>query len=144
MSDKVRTSGCICGEVQLRLTGEPIIMGLCHCDSCRRWLGAPAHASALWHSNHVEVVRGAESLSTYKRTPDTGSIRKFCKSCGAPVLIDHPPTFTDIPAVSITDLEFKVEMHTNYAEKFISVPDGQPKYRDFHPMVGGTGELLPE
>ncbi len=35
-------------------------------------------------------------------------------------------------------------MHTHYLHKVISIRDGKPKYRDFHPMVGGTDELLQE
>ncbi len=52
--------------------------------------------------------------------------------------------FTDIPAVSVEGLEFETSMHTYYREKFLSIVDGKPKYPDFHPMVGGTDELLPE
>ena len=28
---------CFCGAVQLTVTGEPVAMGYCHCDSCRHW-----------------------------------------------------------------------------------------------------------
>ncbi len=145
MSDGVRTSSCLCGAVQLQLTGEPMIMGLCHCDSCRRWLGAPTHASALWSSDDVVFLAGEDNLTTFKRSPETGSHRKFCMTCGSPVRIDHPTVnFTDIPAVSVNNLEYETMFHTHYAEKFISIRDGRPKFKGFHPMVGGEDEQLPE
>lgn len=145
MSDIKRTAGCLCGAVQLELFGEPVFMGLCHCESCRRWIGSPVHGSALYASDNVTFIQGEDMLSTYKRTPDTGSIRKFCKLCGSPVLIDHPTiNMTDFPAVQIPDLDFVPTAHTNYAEKVMSIRDGLPKYKDFMPMVGGSDVTLPD
>jgi hypothetical protein len=51
---------------------------------------------------------------------------------------------TDVMAVSIPDLVFEPKLHTNYSEKIISIYDGLPKYKDFDPAVGGSGETLPE
>jgi len=145
MNDKKREAGCLCGAVQLELTGEPVFMGLCHCESCRRWIGSPVHGSALYESDNVSFVKGEDMLSTFKRTPDTGSIRKFCRQCGSPVLIDHPTiNMTDFPVVQIPDLDFVPTAHTNYAEKVMSIRDGLPKYKDFMPMVGGSDVTLPD
>ena len=145
MSDTSRTSGCICGAVQLRISGDPVVMAYCHCESCRHWLGAPVHASSLWHTANVEIEQGIDCLVTYKKTEGTGSHRKFCSSCGSPVLIDHPGiAMTDIPAGSVTGLVFKPELHTFYPERVLSIFDGLPKYRDNDPDLGGTGETVPE
>ncbi len=145
MSVTSRTSGCICGAVQLSITGEPVAMAYCHCESCRRWLGAPVHASSLWPASNVLVEKGAHLLETFKRTEGSGSHRKFCRSCGAPVLIDHPSIgMTDVPAGSIPDLVFEPTLHTHYSERVLAMRDGLPKYKDFDPKVGGTGERVPE
>lgn len=120
-------------------------MAYCHCDSCRGWFGAPVHASSLWPANRVQVSRGADLLRTFKRTEDSGSLRKFCTSCGGPVLIDHPAnSVTDIPAGSVEDLDFAPTLHTHYSERVLEIRDGLPKYKDFDPNVGGTGETVPE
>jgi hypothetical protein len=135
----------MCGAVQLSITGEPVAMAYCHCESCRGWLGAPVHASSLWPAPNVRVERGADLLATFKRTEGSGSHRKFCRSCGTPVLIDHPSiAMTDVPAGSIPALVFKPTLHTHYSEKVLAMRDGLPKYRDFDPKVGGTGEKVPE
>ena len=145
MSDALRRGGCLCGAVQLALTGEPAVMTYCHCESCRRWIGAPVHAGSLWRTKNVQIEKGEDLLATFKRTEGTGSHRKFCTSCGAPVLIDHPGIgMTDIPVVSIPDLVFAPALHSHYREKILSMPDGLPKYKDFDPAVGGTGETLPD
>jgi hypothetical protein len=146
MNRKSRSGSCLCGAVQLVVTGEPMVMTYCHCESCRRWIGSPVHGSSLWLSENVRIEKGADMLATFKRTPETGSLRKFCSSCGTPVLIDHPGAvaLTDIPAVSISDLEFVPALHTHYGERAVSMRDGLPKYKDFDPAVGGSGETLPE
>ena len=51
---------------------------------------------------------------------------------------------TDIAAVSIPDLVFEPTLHSHYPEKILSIRDGLPKYRDFDPAVGGSGETVPE
>ena len=99
----------------------------------------------LFHSHQIQLVSGEEKLSLFKRTSDTGSIRKFCSDCGAALFNEHPDIeLTDIMAVSIPDLEFNPKLHTNYAEKIVSFNDGLPKYRDFDPAVGGSGETMPD
>jgi len=143
MGDTSRTSGCICGAVQVELTGEPAAMAYCHCESCRRWLSAPIHAAALWPTPNVKVTRGADHLGTYKRTE--ASHRRFCTSCGAAVLVEHPALgMTDVPAGSISGLDYAPAMHVNYAEKVLPVRDGLPKYKDFPSEFGGSGDTLPE
>ena len=78
-------AGCMCGAVQLEITGDPAVQAFCHCSSCRGWLSAPIHAAALWPATSVKVTKGADNLGLYKRTEN--SHRKFCKSCGAAVLV---------------------------------------------------------
>ena len=85
MNAKTYTSGCACGAVQLEISGDPAVSAYCHCNDCRAWLGAPVHAAALWPSNSVKVVKGADNLGMYKRTEN--SHRQFCRACGSGVLV---------------------------------------------------------
>ena len=145
MSESVRVGSCLCGAVQFEVVGEPFTMTYCHCESCRRWVGAPMMGGCLFRSDKVRIVQGADQLAVYKRTPDSGSHRKFCKSCGSALFNDHPSIrMTDVMAVSVPDLEFRPRLHTNYAEKIVSMYDGLPKYKDFDPALHGSGEEMPE
>ena len=145
MGESLRNAGCLCRAVQLAITGEPVAMAYCHCESCRGWLGAPVHASSLWPATAVRIEAGAERLRTFKRTEGSGSHRQFCTSCGTPVLVDHPSIgMTDVPAGAVADLVFEPTLHTHYGERVLDLRDGLPKYRDFDPALGGTGERLPE
>ena len=145
MSEQVHKGSCLCGAVQFEVVGEPITMTCCHCESCRRWVGAPVHGGCLFHADNVRILEGADKLAVFRRTENSGSHRKFCQSCGSALFNDHPSIqLTDVMAVAIQDFAFAPELHTNYAEKVMSVRDGLPKYRDFDPAVGGTGETIPE
>jgi hypothetical protein len=136
-------AGCVCGAVELEVSGEPAVQAYCHCESCRSWLGAPLHAASLWPQQNVTITKGADNLGMYKRTE--ASHRQFCKSCGAPVLVGHPGMgLTDIPAGSVVGLKYQPTVHVNYGEKVMSVRDGLPKFKDFPKEFGGSGEMLPE
>jgi hypothetical protein len=133
----------MCGAVALELSGEPAVQAFCHCESCRGWLGAPVHAASLWPAANVAIVKGADKLGTYKRTE--ASHRKFCTSCGTPVLIDHPAMgMVDVPAGRVQGLDYKPGLHVHYGEKVLSVKDGLPKFKDFPKDFGGSGTVLAE
>jgi hypothetical protein len=133
----------MCGAVALELSGEPAVQAFCHCESCRGWLGAPVHAASLWPAASVKIVKGADKLGTYKRTE--ASHRKFCTSCGTPVLIDHPAMgMVDVPAGRVQGLDYKPGLHVHYGEKVLSVKDGLPKFKDFPKDFGGSGTVLAE
>jgi hypothetical protein len=143
MGETTRKAGCLCGAVELVISGEPAAMAYCHCESCRRWLGAPIHAASLWPTPNVRVEKGADRLATFKRTE--ASHRQFCQACGAAVLIRHPALgLTDVPAGSIADFAYAPVLHVNYGEKVLTVRDGLPKFSDFPENFGGSGKTLPE
>lgn len=143
MSDQTRESGCLCGAVQLEITGDPAAMAFCHCETCRRWLAAPIHAASLWPTPNVRVAKGEDKLRLFKKTE--ASHRQFCGECGAAVLIRHPQMgLTDVPAGSIAGFAYAPTVHVNYGEKVVPLRDGLPKYKDFPKEFGGSGDLLPE
>ena len=138
-----RKSGCICGAVEVELSGEPPVQAYCHCESCRGWLGAPIHAATLWPAASVRVVKGAEKIGIFKKTE--ASHRQFCKSCGSPVLVGHPAIgMTDVPVGTIAGFAYKPTLHVHYGEKVLAVSDGLPKFKDFPKEFGGSGEMLAE
>ena len=57
---------CYCGAVQIETTGDPIDMGFCHCDGCRKYSGAPIAAFTLWKPEQVKITKGADSLGKFK------------------------------------------------------------------------------
>ena len=136
-------SGCFCGAVQFEVTGAPVAMGYCHCESCRHWSAGPVNAFTLWQPGAVKVTKGADNIATYNKTPV--SYRKWCKTCGGHLFTDHPPLkFTDIFAAMLPQLKFTPGVHVNYQETVLRIRDGLPKLKDFPKEMGGSGEMLPE
>ena len=137
------TGACFCGAVEVRVTGQPVVMGYCHCDSCRRWSASPVNGFTLWKPEAVEVTRGRDQLGAYQKTER--SIRRFCRACGGHLFTEHPTWGgTDVYAASIPSLAFEPAVHVNYAEQVLRMIDGLPKQRDMPAEMGGTGELLEE
>ena len=134
---------CFCGTVQIVLRGEPVAMGYCHCDSCRRWSASPVNAFTLWKPDAVRVTRGAEQVGTYNKTPR--SFRKWCKVCGGHILTEHPQLgLIDVYAATIPDFAFTAGVHVNYQETVLQMRDGLPKLKDYPKEMGGSGLSIPE
>jgi len=141
--DKTYKGTCFCGAVEIAVTGEPALMGYCHCNSCRHWSAGPVNAFTLWKPDAVKYTKGGDNVLTYNKTEF--SFRKSCKSCGGHLLTEHP-TFglTDVYAAIIPDLPFKPAVHVNYQDTVLHIKDGLPKFKDFPKEAGGSGDMLPE
>ena len=48
------------------MRGEPLEMGYCHCENCRRYSAAPVSAFTLWKWENVKLTKGAEFLGKFK------------------------------------------------------------------------------
>lgn len=134
---------CFCGTVAIEVAGEPAGMGYCHCSSCRSWSGGPVNAFSLWPPAAVRVTAGEESIATFAKTP--ASERQYCARCGGHLMTRHPGLgLVDVFAATIPSLDFKPQLHVNYAETVLPIRDGLPKLRDFPEAFGGSGEVMPE
>jgi len=144
MTDQRQYSGsCFCGAVKFEVSGAPVGMGYCHCESCRHWSAGPVNAFTLWKPESVRVTRGSDSIGTYNKTPK--SFRKWCKHCGGHLFTEHPPMgLIDVYAAVIPQLDFKPGVHVNYQETVLRIHDGLPKLRDMPAEMGGSGTALPE
>jgi hypothetical protein len=141
--NKTYTGSCFCGAVQIAATGEPVLMGYCHCDSCRHWSAGPVNAFTLWKPDAVKVTKGEANVGTFNKTPN--SFRKWCKTCGGHVLTEHPTfNLTDVYAAIIPDYSFKPAVHVNYQETVLHMKDSLPKFKDFPKEAGGSGETMGE
>jgi hypothetical protein len=136
-------ASCFCGAVQLKVTGEPVAMGYCHCSSCRHWSAGPINAFSLWKPEAVQVTQGADNIGTYNKTPQ--SYRKWCKTCGGHIFTEHPGiSVTDVPAAVIPDLPFTPGVHVHYQETVLHMHDRLPKLKDLPKEMGGSGDEVPE
>lgn len=142
MSDK-HNGHCFCGAVEIEVSGAPVGMGYCHCESCRSWSAGPVNAFTLWQPGDVKVSKGAQFVGHFLKTEN--SDRQFCTKCGGHLMTDHPKMgLTDVYAATIPSVEFKPGVHVNYAETVLRMHDGLPKLKDFPAELGGSGIAVPE
>jgi len=140
--EKTLKGSCFCGAVSITVTGEPVAMGYCHCESCRHWSAGPVNAFTLWRPGAVKITNGAENIGTYNKTP--GSSRKWCKTCGGHLMTEHPALrLVDVYAAILPGLEFRPREHLHYQETVLHMIDGLPKHKDLPKAAGGSGVLLP-
>jgi hypothetical protein len=142
MTERIYKGRCFCGAVEVAVTGAPVVMGYCHCDSCRKWSASPVNAFALWKSANVKIAAGADSVGAYSKTPK--SVRKWCKVCGGHLLTEHPASgLIDVYPAILPEVEFKPREHIHYQEAVLRIVDSLPKNKDLAKRAGGSGVLLP-
>ena len=140
---ETHSGSCFCGTVTIEVTGGPLEMGYCHCNSCRSYSGGPLVEFTLWAAENVKVTKGSEFLGRFNKTGMSN--RRFCIKCGGHVMTDHPELgLTDVYAAAIPTLPFEPSVHLNYAEAVLPIRDGIPKLRDFPVNAGGSGERMSE
>lgn len=129
--------------MQFAVTGEPVAMGYCHCESCRHWSAGPVNAFTLWKPEAVKVTAGVDDIGTYNKT--SRSYRSWCKVCGGHVFTAHPGMgLTDVYAAAIPDFPYKAAVHVHYQETVLHIRDGLPKMKDVPSEMGGSGVSLAE
>eukprot|EP01128_Nolandella_sp_AFSM9_P003890 TRINITY_DN170_c0_g3_i1.p1 TRINITY_DN170_c0_g3~~TRINITY_DN170_c0_g3_i1.p1 ORF type:complete len:158 (+),score=28.64 TRINITY_DN170_c0_g3_i1:32-475(+) len=138
--DTVYEGTCFCGAVQVKVTGPPITMGYCHCESCRQWSGTPVTASSLWLNDCLEVVAGKEHLRSFNKVGK--SERQWCNLCGGHVQTVTAFGMTGVYPVLLPTFKFVPTAHVNYQEKVMSMHDDLPKYADYSKEAGGSGVML--
>jgi hypothetical protein len=132
---------CFCGAVQFEVTGDPVAMGYCHCDSCRHWSAGPVNAFTLWPTDTLRILQGAGHIGSFDRTPK--SHRQWCTRCGGHLFTEHPHwQLVDVYAALMPTLEFQPGVHVNYQDTVLEMHDGQPKFLDFPADMGGTGQQI--
>ena len=142
-SEQLYQGRCFCGAVEFTVSGEPVAMGYCHCQSCRQWSAGPVNAFTLWPPEALSVTRGADNIDSYNKTP--GSSRKWCKRCGGHLFTEHPGMgLVDVYAALIPQLTYRPALHVHYQEAVLQIRDRLPKLRDLPAEMGGSGQSMAE
>jgi hypothetical protein len=96
------TVTCRCGEVSLRLSGQPILTADCTCTSCRaagtfleKLPGAEplldehgASRLVLYRKDRMECVAGDTKLKEYRLRPDSPTRRVVAICCNSAMFLD--------------------------------------------------------
>jgi hypothetical protein len=142
MADTHR-GACYCGTLEIEMRGDPVDVGYCHCEACRRYSAAPVSAFTMWKKENLNVTKGADFLGKFKSSDI--SVRCYCTKCGGHIMVEHPTLgLVDVRVGALRNFPFKPRVHLNYQETVLPIRDGLPKLKDFPAETGGSGEMLQE
>ena len=93
------TGRCLCGTITFAITGPPLQIVHCHCESCRRTTSSPATTFLI--VQRVEFKHSQGTPKSYESSP--GVRRSFCERCGSPLTYetDRRPDHIDVYLCSL-------------------------------------------
>ena len=153
---------CLCGSVQLRLSGEPAAQFYCHCDDCQATSGGAYVAVAVYPADAVSLTKGelvaaqpdrlcqvcrADAVSLTKGELVAWTLktmpRKPCAVCGTHVLAEVPGgKQIGIKANLLPTGVFKPTFHEHCRYAVVPVADQLQHYKGYPVEFGGTDETV--
>lgn len=111
-------AACACGQLRVRLAGEPYLVSSCHCLACQRRTGALFGANSFFKRTQATVEGEAKS---FRRQADSGNWLdfRFCPSCGSTVFWypESAPETICIAVGTLADPAFPAPVRTVWTEK---------------------------
>lgn len=77
------TARCLCGGVQIEISGRLGPVVYCHCSRCRKASGTAFGANADVRRKYWHLASGDDLIREFESSP--GVWRAFCGHCGSPV-----------------------------------------------------------
>lgn len=71
------SGGCNCGQVRFEIEGEPLRVGICHCETCRKQSGSAFSFFGIWP--RTSVTLSGELRCWQCRAGG----ERFCPNCGS-------------------------------------------------------------
>jgi hypothetical protein len=130
-----RDAGCTCGDLRLRLEGEPMLVSACCCPRCQRRTGSLFGVTVYFRPEQLVGREGASS--TFQRSEGSATFH-FCPRCGSSVLwmSDDWDDVIGVAGGAFADpaLPGPHRMtHTGTGHPFVTRPKGIPVYEDGPP-----------
>ena len=80
------SGGCLCGAIKFQASVAPRRVTHCHCDMCRRAVGAVVATYAAFDSSKVQWTGVVTRYDSSER-----GWRGFCQRCGSSVCFGYKP-----------------------------------------------------
>lgn len=127
---------CLCGAVEVEISGDISEIIHCHCSLCRKNSGTAYATNGFINTNEFTIVLGKDNLSSFSFKP--GRNRHFCKSCGSPVYssnADDPSRLRIRLGLIDSDIEERPISHNFVSSKanWEDLDTKLPRYDGFEP-----------
>lgn len=130
----MREARCHCGQLQLRVTGEPSRVTICNCDACKRRTGSAFGTQARFSDDQVEVTGRYSDYSRTSEEPDRAEhVFHFCPDCGSSVFNTNPshPGEVVVAVGAFADPSFPPPQQSHYDAKrppWVGLPDSVQRF----------------
>jgi hypothetical protein len=118
MTERERQAACQCGQLRIRLSGDPQLVSSCHCLACQRRTGALFGSTSFWRKSQVLSIEGERR--SFRRVADsgTGLTHQFCPTCGSTVYweSESTPELVSVAVGSFADPQFPAPVRTVWTE----------------------------
>ena len=128
-----REAACHCGQLRVRLSGDPVLVSSCHCFACQRRTGALFGSTSFFKRDQLLAIEGEHK--TWRRAGDSGRFLTFhfCPDCGSNVFweSEQAPEMISVAVGAFADPAFPAPVRTVWAEnkhEWLSFPETIPRY----------------
>lgn len=117
--DTEHTAVCACGQLSIRVRGQPLKAGVCHCRQCQRRTGSAFGVGTFFDMGQVVATSGA--ARSWTRTADSGHAITFhfCPDCGTSLFWtrDHRPDLMTVAGGAFADPGFPMPTDAYWTER---------------------------
>jgi len=128
-----RQAACHCGQLLVRLEGDPALVSSCHCFACQRRTGAIFGSTSFFKRSQVLAIEGEHR--TWRRAGDSGRFLTFhfCPTCGSNVFweAEGTPDMISVAVGCFADPDFPAPVRTVWAEnkhEWLPFPPAIPRH----------------
>jgi hypothetical protein len=123
------TAACNCGEVEIKIKGDPANTCFCYCTECQKLTGSDKGFIAHFPSDSVSLTKGTPS--EYSRQGNSGKnvTYFFCPTCGSMVFGKAEV----LPFVSVAVP--RLENPNDYQPKMAFYTASAPSWAVFNPDI---------
>ena len=129
-----RQAACHCGQLRVRLEGDPVLVSSCHCLACQRRTGALFGSTSFFPRSQLMAIEGEHR--TWRRAGDSGRFLTFhfCPTCGSNVYweAEGTPDRISVAVGCFADPDFPAPVRTVWTENrhgWLPFPETIPRHR---------------
>ena len=130
---EAKMARCQCGSLSATATGDPQIIGVCHCEKCQRRTGSAFGLGAYYRKEQVRL-EGPRTVFT-RKGESGGDLRfSFCPTCGTTLYweLDVLPELCCLAVGTLDGPKLKEPSHSWWersAHSWVRLPDATQHFR---------------
>ena len=136
---------CLCGDVEYRISEDPVTLYACHCTDCQRQTGASFGLSMIVRRESLQIVRGRPEQYSVEMADGRVKQSHFCGRCTTRLW--GPSSIAGLAVLEPGTLDDTSWLHpighiwTRSAQPWVSIPKGslnfshQPREEDYLSLV---------